>query len=133
MIPERCPGLREQFVGEMEGLSWDEMERRYPGVREAYISDWFHTTPPGGESPEEMARRVGDCVDEIVGRGEDTLLVAHNGSLSLVLAHLGIAGEKELLHPGLVFPAGVLYRPGRDLWQRNAIGVQPVTLGRQRA
>ena len=56
MIPERCPGLREQFVGEMEGLSWDEMERRYPGVREAYISDWFHTTPPGGESPEEMAR-----------------------------------------------------------------------------
>ena len=48
MIPERCPGLREQFVGEMEGLSWDEMERRYPGVREAYISDWFHTTPPRG-------------------------------------------------------------------------------------
>ena len=65
MIPERCPGLREQFVGEMEGLSWDEMERRYPGVREAYISDWFHTTPPGGESPEEMARRVGDCVDAV--------------------------------------------------------------------
>lgn len=106
MIPERCPGLREQFVGEMEGLSWDEMDRRYPGVREAYISDWFHTTPPGGESPEEMARRVGDCVDEIVGRGEDTLLVAHNGSLSLVLAHLGIAGEKELLHPGWFFQQG---------------------------
>ena len=47
-----------------------------------------------------------NCVDEIVGRGEDTLLVAHNGSLSLVLAHLGIAGEKELLHPGWFFRQG---------------------------
>ena len=67
-----------------------------------------HTYPTGStlRRPEEMARRVGDCVDEIVGRGEDTLLVAHNGSLSLVLAHLGIAGEKELLHPGWFFQQG---------------------------
>ena len=28
MIPERCPGLREQFVGGMAGLSWDALERR---------------------------------------------------------------------------------------------------------
>lgn len=106
IVPERCPGLREQFVGEMEGLSWEEMERRCPGVREAYISDWFHTTPPGGESPEEMACRVGICVDEILRRGEDTLIVAHNGSLSLALERLGVVGREELLRPDWFFRQG---------------------------
>lgn len=83
---------------------------RWSGVIPAFGR---HTYPTGstlrrpeGNPRRRWPRRVGDCVDEIVGRGEDTLLVAHNGSLSLVLAHLGIAGEKELLHPGWFFQQG---------------------------
>ncbi len=106
IVPECCPGLREQFVGDAEGLTWEEMGQRFPGIREMYISDWSHTTPPGGEPPEEMARRVGACVDEIIRRGEDTLVVAHNGSLSLMLKHLGLEGEDELLRPGYFFNHG---------------------------
>ena len=90
MAPEACPALREQDVGEIEGLTWEQMEERYPDILHPYIEDWFNTIPPGGESPEEMMARVADCVDEIIARGEDTLIVAHYGSLSLILIHLGV-------------------------------------------
>lgn len=93
--PECCPALREQSVGDMEGLSWDEMGERFPGLREKYLQDWANTTPPGGESGWDMLERVAACVDEIIARGEDTLIAAHFGSLSLILYHLGLMGEKE--------------------------------------
>ena len=97
MEAEVCLPLREQFVGEIEGLSWDEMGQRYPGLRERYIQDWFHTTPPGGESPDDMMARVSVCVDEIIQRGEDALLVAHFGSLGLILNHLGLVTQEQSL------------------------------------
>ena len=106
VLPERCPDLREHFVGELEDTSWEEVEARRPGLKRAYIEDWFHVTPPGGESPEEMAARVGRCVDGIVARGEDTLVAAHNGSLSLVLIHLGLAGPEDVMKPGHYFEQG---------------------------
>lgn len=106
VLPERCPDLREHFVGDLEDTSWEEVEARRPGLRRAYIEDWFHVTPPGGESPEEMAARVGRCVDGIVARGEDTLVAAHNGSLSLVLIHLGLAGPEDVMKPGHYFEQG---------------------------
>lgn len=106
VVPEVCTGLREQFVGQMEDLTLEEAERRFPGVPALYINDWLHTTPAGGESPAEMARRVGDCVDEIIRGGQDTLIAAHNGSLSLILIHLGLARPEQLLKPELIFQQG---------------------------
>lgn len=103
---EPCPALREQDVGGMEGLTWEEMEERYPDILHPYIEDWFHTIPPEGESPDDMTARVAACVDDIIRRGEDTLIVAHNGSLSLILKHLKLAGEDELLKSGFFFQQG---------------------------
>ena len=103
---EVCPALREQFVGDIEGLSWDEMGEHHPGVREAFIHDWFNTTPPGGEAPDDMIARVTSCVDEIIARGEDTLIVAHFGPLSLILNHLGLAGKGEIMTPKWAFRQG---------------------------
>lgn len=106
VMPEKCPELREQFVGGMEETTWDEVEEKFPGVRDAYISDWFHVTPPGGESPEEMLARVGRCVDRIIETGQDTLIAAHNGSLSLALLHLGVADLEHLMKPEFFFKQG---------------------------
>lgn len=106
VLPEPCPDLREQNVGEIEGLTWEEMEAGYPAALRGYIEDWFHTTPPGGESPAEMAARVARQVDEIVARGEDTLVVAHNGSLTLILTHLGLLSEENALTRDYFFGQG---------------------------
>lgn len=106
VVPESCPALREQDMGELEGLSWGAAEARFGEHIGVLLSDWFHTTPPGGETPAHMMERVGGCVDELVRRGEDTLVVAHNGSLSLILHHLGLVGEAELLRPDWSFRHG---------------------------
>ena len=106
ITPEPCPALREQGVGEMEGLSWAQMEERFPALIHPYLEDWFHTTPPGGESPEEMAARVGGCVDEIIRRGEDTLVVAHYGSLGLILLHLGLICPEQAFTEEWAFGQG---------------------------
>lgn len=106
ILPEKCLDLREQFVGGMEEATWDEMEEKFPGVRDAYIGDWFHVTPPEGESPEEMAGRVGRCTDRIIRQGEDTLIAAHNGSLSLLLLHLKLLDQDHLMLPEFFLKQG---------------------------
>ena len=99
ILPEVCPALREQFVGDIEGLTWEEMGERYPDIRHSFIHDWIHTTPPGGESPDEMVSRVTACVDAIIARGEDVLLAAHFGSLAIILCHLGLVEQQEAMTP----------------------------------
>lgn len=103
---EACPAIREQFVGDIEGLTWEEMGERYPQICQDYINDWAHTTPPGGEAPQDMLRRVGAFLDGVIARGEDTLLVAHYGSLSLALHHLGLLDETQACQPEWAFSQG---------------------------
>lgn len=104
--PEPCPALREQDVGALEDLTWAQAEKLCGGLVGRLLADWFNTTPPAGESPTQMLERVGACVDEIVRQGEDTLIAAHNGSLSLVLYHLGLIEQKNLLQHGWFFQHG---------------------------
>ena len=95
---EADPALREQDMGEIEDLTFDQAREHCGELFERMLDDWVHVDPPGGESVAHMIRRVGACVDEIVRRGEDTLIVAHNGTLSLILRHFGLAEENELMN-----------------------------------
>ena len=103
---EPCLGLREHYIGQLEDLTWEQMEARYPQYIHAYLEDWAHCLPPDGEAPEAMALRVGQAVDQIIAKGEDALLAAHNGSLSLGLVHLGLMSMDEVLKPGHIFGQG---------------------------
>ena len=104
--PEPAPALREQDMRAVEDLTWAQAEKLCGGLVGKMLADWYNTTPPAGESPAEMLKRVGGCVDEIIRRGEDTLIAAHNGSLSLVLYHLGLIEEKDLMQQGWYFQHG---------------------------
>ena len=95
---EAAPALREQDMGELEDLTFAQAHERCGEAFERMLCDWSRVDPPGGESVAHMKERVGQCVDEIVRRGEDTLIVAHNGSLSLILSHFGLAKENELMN-----------------------------------
>ena len=106
MEPRPEPDLREQDVGEMEGLTWEEMEARFPDVLQTYLTDWWSVCPPGGESPEAMTARVRACLDRVINRGEDALLVAHNGSLTLILEILGLARRDQLFKTDWFFAQG---------------------------
>ena len=95
---EADPALREQDMGGLEDLTFAQAQERCGESFERLLADWTHVDPPDGESVAHMKRRVGACVDGIVARGEDTLIVAHNGSLSLILSHFGLAKESELMN-----------------------------------
>lgn len=95
---EAASALREQDMGDLEGLTFAQAQERCGEAFERMLGDWTHADPPGGESVAHMKERIGQCVDGIVRRGEDTLIVAHNGSLSLILSHFGLARESELMN-----------------------------------
>lgn len=100
--PEVCLALREHNVGAfLEGITWEELRRRYPQVAQGYITDWFNTQVPGGEPPQVMLERVGRGLEEILHRGEDTLIAGHNVSLNMVLRNLGLQAEAGALQDRL--------------------------------
>lgn len=106
VMPERCPELREQHMGDLENKTWEEAQRMYGGTLEEYLDDWYHIDLPTVESPRDMTARVAACVDEIIRQGRDTLIVAHNGTLTILLWYLGLIGEKELTDMSFGFRFG---------------------------
>ena len=103
---EPDPRLREQDMGEMEDMPFKEGFARWGDDFHRMLRDWVHMPPPGGEDVAHMKERVGAAVDELVARGEDVLLVAHGGTLSLILSHFGLAAR-----PGWRFSIGEQNRP----------------------
>ena len=95
---EGDPALREQDMGELEDLTFAQARERFGEAFERMLADWTRVDPPGGESVAHMKERIGRCMDRIVRLGEDTLIVAHNGSLSLILSHFGLARDSELMN-----------------------------------
>jgi alpha-ribazole phosphatase len=79
--------LREVDLGAWEGLTYDEIKQRYPQTLAAWQAHPLITTPPDGESLAQVAARVGEALDDIAQtyQGQAVLLVAHGGSLQVLL------------------------------------------------
>jgi broad specificity phosphatase PhoE len=80
--------LREVDVGEWSGLTWPEIQARFPeGVQRH--SERGHGWEQG-ESHEEMAERVLAALRRIAARhgGERVLVVVHGGTMRALAAHI---------------------------------------------
>ena len=71
------PRWREQSFGQWEGKRWDEVDGR------AYLDDWTHAAPPGGESIGEVQARVAAALADI---DVETLVITHAGPIRCALA-----------------------------------------------
>ena len=82
------PDMREHEMGEIEMRSYDEI-RDWPAFRE-WMSDRTGTKPlPGGESTEQVRRRVSDRIDTLLDEGpENMLIVCHGGPIAHAMVHL---------------------------------------------
>jgi broad specificity phosphatase PhoE len=84
--------LTELDYGEWEGLTVEEIDRRFPGERELYDADPSIHRVGGGESGLAVAARVGDFMESLVGWWEDIagdrtcLLVGHSSLNRILLA-----------------------------------------------
>lgn len=79
--------LREVSFGDWEGRAWDEIYENDRQRYDAWSERWWDLAPPGGESFADLAERVLAWFRDL-GEGEDTVVVAHGGSIRALLVML---------------------------------------------
>lgn len=92
--------LREVDFGFWEGLTWSQVEERYPEAFHFWEENPAQGTPTGGESRESCRERCRSAVEQILSETEtDVILVAHGGILAYVADYLlrSQAGRKEII------------------------------------
>ena len=71
------PELAEIDFGEWEGLSWQEVENRWPGAAVRKIEDWLGVAPPGGESWADFNARLETALEQVLAGPMPAAIVAH--------------------------------------------------------
>ena len=85
--------LREIDFGQLEGMTFDEIQSTRPGIESLWSGADPGTGFPGGESLESLARRVDSAFRELLADSPEgsVLLVAHGGPLrALVCQQMGL-------------------------------------------
>jgi len=79
-------GLRERHFGHFEGMTWAEIEDKWPSDAHLWRSRDPHWAPQGGESLVVLNELIAQCVHEIASQhlGEQIVLVAHGGVLDVL-------------------------------------------------
>ncbi len=80
--------LNEIDNGVIETLSPEEIRAAYPDFWEAYRSRTSDYRFPGGESGAEVKARQDALLAELTARGEDAVLVSHEGYIRLLLCNV---------------------------------------------
>ena len=91
------PAFKERTVGEWEGLTRDEIDEQYPGMRKA------HRSPPGFESDESVVARVEPALIAVAaarGACTTTLVVTHGGVIRSLERHLGAPSPEPVPNLG---------------------------------
>lgn len=69
--------LAEIALGEWEGLSWEQIEQRYPDIARRKLDDWLEVTPPGGEPWVVFQRRIQRALMRIAMGPFPAALIGH--------------------------------------------------------
>jgi len=91
--------LREIDLGQWEGLTWQEIEKREDNYARRWLAEYPNLPAPGGESFHDFERRVLDEVKflskevEVESRG--IVVVTHSGVLRTVLCTFQGCSEED--------------------------------------
>jgi alpha-ribazole phosphatase len=91
-----CPELREISYGDIEGLTFTEIQQRYPVLADQIHRSDLTMAFPGGESFTDFVRRVESFKKRLANHAdsESVLVAAHGGPLrTLMLSLLGLSQE----------------------------------------
>ena len=95
----RSARLREKNFGELEGKTFQEVERDSPDIFRRLFADDPDFVPPGGESDRALIERVAGGLDALIASGDipngaNVLVVAHGGTIRAMITHfLGLPPE----------------------------------------
>lgn len=96
--------LREYDVGELTGLTIEDVQERFPQVHAAWKEDAEEWVPlPGSEGNENLRQRVHEVFAEIAARHDsdkNVAVVSHGGALGAYLSEIiGLApGQRHPFH-----------------------------------
>lgn len=83
------PNLREMYFGEWEGKRWSELQEVDGERFSRFIADWEQTAPPGGESFDDLRRRLAFFWRKAcICRPEGSLVIVSHGGALAALATL---------------------------------------------
>jgi broad specificity phosphatase PhoE len=85
-VPEIDPRLQELDWGEITGLTFPQVEQRFPEVAAAWLRDGW-PAPPGGEHPQALWRRTATAVLDLhrAHPEGDVLVVCHGGVIRAIV------------------------------------------------
>ena len=108
-------GLREMHAGEWDGLTFDEIRRRYPELYAARSQDL--TIPlPGAEDHEESLRRFTAAMEKAANLAPgDFAVVAHGGIIAQFLQDISGVWKK----PGYTEVIPLIWKNGHFLLQEE--------------
>jgi broad specificity phosphatase PhoE len=98
--------LAEIDFGDFEGMTYEEIKRRYPEAFERWMTQPTNTQFPNGESFADMCDRVSRTVDALLSR--------HKSESFAIVSHSGVI--RFLIGRALCMPADQIFR----LAQRHA-------------
>ena len=116
LTPQPVEGLHEICVGKWEGLSWSEIQARYPTEFQAFFDNPAEVPYLGGECYLEVLARARPAFDELVSRhaGQTIVIVTHNVvNRVLVADFLGLPLDRaKFLHQSNCGFNEIRCRPG---------------------
>ncbi|GAB1645821.1 bifunctional RNase H/acid phosphatase [Krasilnikovia sp. MM14-A1259] len=117
------PDLIECDFGEWEGLTFAEVQQRWPGELAAWLKS-TSVAPPGGESFQAVAKRVRGAVATLLQAypSSAVVVVSHVSPIKLILRDALAAGD-AFLHRLFLDAAGVSVV---DTWPDGGIAVRSV-------
>jgi probable phosphoglycerate mutase len=81
------PDLRECHYGLWEGLTREEVARRFPADWQAWLASGESSCPTGGEDFLSLSERAGRVFDRAARSGKTVLIATHRGPLRSILCH----------------------------------------------
>lgn len=89
---EPVEGLEEVGFGKWEGMTWADIQDRYPEEYRRWCLNPVEVSPPGGELQVEIRRRCKTAVDTILektnGIKGDIAIVSHGATLAYMIEYL---------------------------------------------
>jgi probable phosphoglycerate mutase len=83
--------LKEKGLGDLEGLTADEFEQRYPDLHRGWISSIEHFPLPGEETPAQLRERIETFLADLHTRhpnGSRIGVVSHGGTVGMFVGTL---------------------------------------------
>jgi len=113
--PEPNQSLREIYLGEWEGLTTDELARRFPEAWAKWTAEPDWDVVPGGEGAAFFEARVAAAIDSIFQRHPhgDVLVVTHGGVIQIAI-HRIVGRPSHGLFPFKIQNASITQIERRD-------------------